>query len=373
MLNEFPILSFSDSIYYRAVVNCNLKYADVSAGDTAEIWTDSRGYLGAFVIAQVWRNLDNGKIVFDGTDAWDALYGNQPSPVPATDQTGTLKIVKKNTLRPKFWRYYDEYATPIYTSLYKSVWNNSGNSIFILPQGIPFPQGISAEILSSTGRYSGIYLPSAIGQVPDMNGVIKVSFDVQFNGDDSGVLVYYETPAVDLPAYDKPYIDTTTPVPTVVNPTDTPVTVISRTESGQTFTQVVQPNETQVVLAPVEKTPDPPFIITEPAQPLKSATSTPKVVSSTPPIIEKVNPNPGATPTNDGNPGSTAVIPPTTQVIPITPIVSTGVKPAEIVATPIETPLPEVVVPETGFFDQPLVKLGLVAIAIFLIVKLLSK
>ncbi|MDP3914382.1 MAG: hypothetical protein Q8R96_11685 [Bacteroidota bacterium] len=272
MVNSFPITSFSNHIYYRAVLNCNVKYADVSAGDMAEIWTNKRGYLGTFKIAQVSRNIETAKIVFEGTKAWDALYGNQASPVPADSQTGTLKIVTKNTLRPKFERYYDEYATPIFTSLYNSVKSVNGKAVFIMPQGIQFPKNISVGLISSAGKYSGVFLPAKQEQWAGMDGYTMLFFDIPFAGDDSGVLVYTEVPVTVQPTYDKPYIDTTQVIQTVVNPTTKAITVTSTDNSGQTFTQVVQPGETQALKVQVEKTPDPPFIITDSQPQLKIAT-----------------------------------------------------------------------------------------------------
>lgn len=284
MVNEFPILSFAPAVYWHAVVNCNVKYADVSAGDMAEIWTDKRGYLGTFQIAQVHRSGDNARIVFDGTKPWNALFGNQASPVPAENQTGTLKIVQKNALRPKFWQYYDEYATPIFTSLYKSVQNYNGKAMMQMPQGDSFPENIAAEIISSSGKYSGVKFPADQRVWTDMNMGIDVIFDIPYNGDDSGVLVYTETPVTQQPVYNKPYVDATQVIPTVVNPTDAPITVTSISNSGQKFSQVVQAGETQVIAAPVEKAPAPVFVVPVPTPSVIAQPTPPEVTLKSAPI-----------------------------------------------------------------------------------------
>lgn len=379
MVNEFPIRSFADPVYWHAVLNCYVKYADVSAGDMAEIWTDKRGYLGTFKIAQVSRQIDNAKIVFEGTKPWDALYGNQASPVPAASQTGTLKIVQKNTLRPKFERYFDEYATPIFTSLYTTARNNSGKTILDMPQGFIFPKNVRAEIISSTGKYSGVHFPIKSQQWADMRGVIELHFDIPYNGDDSGIVVYTEGPNVQPVVYDKPYIDTTQVLQTIVNPTNAAITVNSETSSGIKYTQVVQPGETQVLKAQPEPTVAPPMVVPPLAPPfvpivvLKSATIPPTVPVSpaTPPVIEPVNPNPGATSTENGNPGAIAQLPPTTVMAP--PMTVTA--PAITVAAPVP-PKVTIVPPDVakaGILENPVTQLVLAALAIFLVVKIVKK
>lgn len=277
MKNDFILNGFSET-YNRIYLNANVKYVDITAGDSISVTLNNRGNIGTFKVAQIYRNIDNAQIVLeDYPKGYNAFFSNQIIPIAAEDQKGTITIVNKTNLRPKFWQYYNEWITPIYTSIYTNVVSEGGKTKFILPRGINFPANIYAEILSSTGKYSGIYLPSNRSEWAGVDGYMEVYFDFPFNGDDSGVLVYTETPYAGPPVGDKPYIDTTQTVQTVVNPTTTPVIVTSWDSSGNATTQTVAGGATVVLANQPEKTPEPPFIV-DPITPittqnqLKSAT-----------------------------------------------------------------------------------------------------
>lgn len=278
MVNTFPIVkieAFGGAIYFHA----NVRNADVVAGDKILVESDVLQWNGEYQIATISRNIDIARIVPVMT--YEKEVFTRDNNFPERLLGGTITVIEKAKNRPEFPRYYDQYITPIYSSIYSKVVNNGGKAAFITPFGVALLPNRSVNILSRNGLYSGIHQPVKIE--PHDGGTVvferwnTLKFDFAFVGDDYGTIVYVETPAQAPVNYSKPYVDTTQPVPTVFNPTNTAIVVESKTNDGKTFSQVVDAGKSVVLAAPVEAAPAPVFTIEENAPVnLKSAPITQK-------------------------------------------------------------------------------------------------
>jgi hypothetical protein len=237
--------------------------ADISAGDTIEIKSaDGLLYKGTHEILQVTRY----NTIPDYKKAW--IY--VPTAPFLGNSTGTITVVKQSDVRPVFT---PGEQIPWVTLTYFQAMSVSGKLQIVSATGASkFTEKDNIRILSRGGKYTGVHQYNRLLGWAGNENTAYIFDDVDFVGDDSGVLVYESQAAATMPVYDKPYIDTTTPVQTIVNPTAAPITVTVETPSGDTYKQIVAPNSSAPLPAPAEPTPAPVLntkiaIIPQPTQP----------------------------------------------------------------------------------------------------------